>query len=179
MPGMWMRAALLVLVMINYSPLWPLYLTLSFRLYRNSLSASLTNGCICARTNHTRNIPELVAWPGSLEGWRNLTRKDVGFSIAFLKPTIGCPLENKPQIWLPHFTGRSLSHQNVGTSHNLSLCTENINSTTKTLGYFPLDICNFTLLYGSVDCEFTPCWDSENHYDVTSLDVSMVRTLPK
>ena len=39
------------------------------------------------RANHTHDIPELVAWPLSLEGWRNLTGKDVVFAYGIFETT--------------------------------------------------------------------------------------------
>ena len=70
--------------------------------------------------------------------------------MAFLKPPICRPLENKPQI-LPHLIGHrkltvgSLSPEVLILSHNLSLCIENINGTGKTLGYLPLNISPFSI----------------------------------
>lgn len=159
-----MKAALMVFMMISYSlPCTtlshPFILTLQ-KLAKNL--ANLTNCWICTRAHHTYDVPELVAWPLSLEGWRNVTGRHVGFSYGLFETTYQLTFRRyAPDItsfhWLPLVhCGFSLTWIWV-LIHNLSLCTKNVNGTWKTLGYLPLNICNFTLLYVSIDREFTPC----------------------
>ena len=114
--------------------------------------------------------PELGARPLSLEGGGIHLEKTWGLTTAALQET--SPGYHLILLDTPAHHGVSLTQICVLTQ-NLSLCIVNINGTGKTRGCLPLNICNLTLLYDSVDHEFTPRWSSENHYAVTSLDVSL------
>lgn len=54
-------------------------------------STNLTDCWIYARTNNTHNTPELVTWPPSLWGWRNLSGQNAGFSFGVSETTHKLP----------------------------------------------------------------------------------------
>lgn len=177
MHEIWIKTALAALIIIRCgkpSTIFshPFVLTLQ----KFVKTANLTHCWIGKRANCPHDVPELVEWPLSLEGWRHITRKDVGFSYSFFETTYQLLPKNVPQKSLLSL-GISPAHQDFLTqiwalTYNLSLCIENVNGTGKTTGYFPLNVCNFTLLYDSTDHEFTPRWSLEN-YDVTSSKASL------
>lgn len=122
---------------------------------------------ICARANNIHDEPELVTWPLTLEGWRNLSGRDVGFSFGTFEEVHVLPCSKlAPDItafhWVPPAHKGIPLNQVWTLTQNLSLCFENIYGTGKTLASLPLNACNYTILYDSDDHEFTPCWNQED-----------------
>ena len=96
------------------------------------------------------DMPELVAWPLSSQGWRSLSGQNAGFSFGLFESTYKLPsrkqaLDVTTFHCVPLTRKRILLTQIWILTKNLALCFKNINGTGRSLGYFPLNVCNYTL----------------------------------
>lgn len=126
-----------------------------------------------------------MVWPLSLEGWQNLSGKDIRFSSGNFEHVLpsGRLVPNiMAFLWerkVDSFRlGKESTHKWISLTEiwnltpNFSLCFKINDGNVKTLGYLPLNICNHTILYDWDEHEFTSHWNPEDYF------TSSINTFP-